>query len=152
MNIQAQRGVVLLVSLVLLLLLTIIAITASNQATLQQRMAANSQQQNSAFQAAESGLQAWAEQFQLAPAGFTAAPQNWSTGAGLAQYSAAADDANNCAGVIPAYSLNGDEGGTSFKYACYEIRSTGQSCPGSSCNAADNPATATHIQGYLVRY
>lgn len=152
MNIQAQRGAVLLVSLVLLLLLTIIAITASNQATLQQRMAANSQQQNTAFQAAESGLQAWAEQFNVAPLGFSATPQNWPTDAGLAQYNAEADVANSCAGVIPAFSMNADESGTSFKYACYEIQSTGQSCPGASCNAADNPATATHIQGYLVRY
>lgn len=152
MNIQSQRGVVLLISLVLLLLLTTIAITASNQATLQQRMAANSQQQNSAFQAAESGLQAWAEQFKIAPAGFTATPQNWPTGAGQAQYNATADNANNCAGVIPSVSLNADETAPLPKFACYEIQSTGQSCPDDACNAADNPATATHIQGYLVRY
>lgn len=152
MNNQSQRGAVLLISLILLLLLTMIAIAASNQATLQQRMAANSQQQNSAFQAAESGLQAWADQFKIAPVSFTATPLNWSTGAGQAQYNATADNANNCAGVIPAFSLNADESGTSFKYACYEIQSTGQSCPDAACNAADNPATATHIQGYLVRY
>ena len=152
MNNQSQRGIALLVSLVLLLLLTIIAITASNQATLQQRMAANSQQQNNAFQAAESGLQAWTDQFRLAPAGFTAIPQNWSTGAGTARYSATAPDAGNCGGVIPAYSLNGDETSPTPKFACYEVRSAGQSCPDANCNASDNPATATHILGYLVRY
>ena len=152
MNNQSQRGVVLLVSLLILLLLSMIAITASNQASLQQRMAANSQQQNSAFQAAESGLQAWADQFKIAPVSFTAIPVNWSTGAGQARYNATADNANNCAGVIPAYSLNADESGTSFKYACYEIQSTGESCPDAACNAADNPATATHVQAYLVRY
>jgi type IV pilus assembly protein PilX len=152
MNTQSQRGAVLLVSLVLLLLLTTIAITASNQATLQQRMAANSQQQNSAFQAAESGLQAWAKEFKVAPLSFTSTPQDWSTGAGQAKYNATAGIANNCTGVIPAFSLNADETGMTFKYACYEIQSTGQSCPDANCNAADNPATATHIQGYLVRY
>ena len=152
MNTQPQRGFVLLVSLVLLLLLTTIAIIASNQATLQQRMAANSQQQNSAFQAAESGLQAWAAQFKVAPIAFTATPLDWSTGAGQAKYNATASVANDCGGVIPSFSLNADESGTSFKYACYEIQSTGQSCPDNACNATDNPATATHIQGYLVRY
>ena len=152
MNTQSQRGSVLLISLILLLMLTMIAIGAATQATLQQRMAANSQQQQSAFQAAESGLQAWAEQFKVAPDSFNATPINWATGAGQARYAATAEDANNCVGVVPAYSLNADESGTTFKYACYEIQSTGQSCPDANCNAADNPATATHIQGYLVRY
>lgn len=51
-----QRGAVLVVSLIVLLLLTILAITASNTATLQERMASNAQEANVAFQAAESGL------------------------------------------------------------------------------------------------
>ena len=50
-----QRGVVLLVSLMLLLMLTILALTATNRSTLQERMAANSQDSNLAFQAAEAG-------------------------------------------------------------------------------------------------
>lgn len=149
MNIQSQRGVVLLISLVLLLLLTTIAITASNQATLQQRMAANSQQQNSAFQAAESGLQAWADQLPKSqvPAAFTATLQSWPTGAGQAQYNATAGIANNCADVIPAFSMDVTN---PRPPACYEIQSTGQSCPDAACNTADNPATAIHIQGYLA--
>ena len=48
-----QRGVVLLVSLMLLLMLTILALTATNRSTLQERMPANSQDSNLAFQAAE---------------------------------------------------------------------------------------------------
>ncbi len=50
-----QRGVVLLVSLMLLLMLTVLALTATNRSTLQERMAANSQDSNLAFQAAEAG-------------------------------------------------------------------------------------------------
>ncbi|MGG6259273.1 pilus assembly PilX family protein [Stutzerimonas stutzeri] len=57
---HSQQGTVLLVSLLLLLMLTIIAITAASQSNLQLRIASNSQQQNIAFQAAESGLQRWA--------------------------------------------------------------------------------------------
>jgi len=53
-----QRGATLLISLVLLLLLTLLALAAARSATLQQRMAGNLQQQNLAFQAAESGIAA----------------------------------------------------------------------------------------------
>lgn len=53
-----QRGAVLLVSLVILLLMTMLAITAVSTSSLQERMAFNSQQANTAFQAAESGLDA----------------------------------------------------------------------------------------------
>jgi len=53
-----QRGATLLVALVLLLLLTLLALTSARTATLQQRMSSNLQQQNLAFQAAESGIAA----------------------------------------------------------------------------------------------
>lgn len=150
-NYQKQSGVVLLVSLIMLLLLTVIAITAASQSTLQQRMAANAQQQNNSFQAAESGIQNWIEKFKIAPNSFST-NDSWNTGAGTARYTADAPAANNCVGVIPAISLNADEGNSTFQYGCYEIESVGQSCPDANCNANDNPATSTHIQGYLVRY
>lgn len=51
-----QRGIVLVVSLMMLLLLTVLAISASTTATLQERMAFNAQENNVAFQTAESGL------------------------------------------------------------------------------------------------
>ena len=152
MNQQSQRGMVLLISLVMLLLLTIIAITAANQSNLQVRMAANSQQQNNAFQAAESGLQKWVADFKLAPLAFDIPAVTWYAGAGHSRYEATADTANSCAGVIPAFSLNADEGSNSFQYACYEIRSTGQSCSDANCNASDNPAKAIHVLGYLEPY
>ncbi|MCY1278506.1 hypothetical protein D9M68_311670 [compost metagenome] len=53
---KTQRGAVLLVSLVLLLILTTLAITAASTSSLQERMSSNSQQSNTVFQAAESGL------------------------------------------------------------------------------------------------
>jgi hypothetical protein len=52
---KAQQGAVLLISLILLLLLTVLALTAANRSTLQERMAANSQDANMAFQTAEAG-------------------------------------------------------------------------------------------------
>ncbi|MCY1356633.1 hypothetical protein D9M69_430910 [compost metagenome] len=60
---QNQHGMALLVSLLLLLILTILAISMASTSTLQQRIASNSQQQNVAFQAAESGLQYWVDQY-----------------------------------------------------------------------------------------
>lgn len=51
-----QRGAVLIVSLVILLLLTVLAISASTTSSLQERMAFNAQENNIAFQTAESGL------------------------------------------------------------------------------------------------
>lgn len=51
-----QRGTALIMSLVILLILTILGVTAMGTATLEERMAGNTQETNKAFQAAESGL------------------------------------------------------------------------------------------------
>lgn len=51
-----QKGAALMVSLILLLILTAMAIAAARMSTLQVRMASNSQLENIAFQAAESGI------------------------------------------------------------------------------------------------
>lgn len=58
----AQRGTALIMALVFLLLLTMLGITASNTATLEERMAGNVKDQNLSFQAAETALahaEAW---------------------------------------------------------------------------------------------
>lgn len=147
----SQKGVALLVCLVLLLLLTVLAITAATQSTLQERMAANSQQQNIAFQAAESGIQGWLTKYQSNP---QIAPI--STGevklTNTTPYTASAAQPSNCFGVVQSYSLNAAEGSNSFQYACFDIQSTGKSCADSNCNDTDNPARAKHTQGQLVRY
>ncbi|NQD91985.1 hypothetical protein HP532_04875 [Pseudomonas sp. CrR25] len=53
---RGQHGAALVVSLIILLLLTVLAISASNTSSLQERMAFNAQENNIAFQTAESGL------------------------------------------------------------------------------------------------
>ncbi|MDN6871388.1 pilus assembly PilX family protein [Pseudomonas citronellolis] len=150
----SQSGMALLVSLILLLLLTIIAITAATRSSLQERMAANSQQQNVAFQAAESGIQGWIDSYLSNPRiqAISVTPPNTSDWAGKVKYSATAAVPGTCATVVPAYSLNGADGGGTFQYACFNIESTGKSCADTGCTDASNPARAKHLQGYLVRY
>lgn len=148
-----QNGMVLLVSLVLLLILTTIAITAASTSSLQVRMAANSQQQNIAFQAAESGLRAWLTQFEANPEiKALTVTGNLQETAQTVPYSAAAGTPGNCWDVIPAFSLDASEDNTSFRYACFNIQSTGESCADSACDDDSHPAQALHIQGHLVRY
>jgi type IV pilus assembly protein PilX len=53
---KKQSGVALIISLVVLLLLTMITVTALQVTSLEQKMAGNMQEQNVAFQAAESAL------------------------------------------------------------------------------------------------
>ncbi|QEY75499.1 pilus assembly PilX family protein [Pseudomonas denitrificans (nom. rej.)] len=150
----SQTGVALVVSLVLLLLLTIIAIAAASRSTLQERMAANSQQQNVAFQAAESGIQGWIDGYLKSPRiqAITVTPDENTDWAGKVKYSATAAAPGTCVSVIPAYSLNAADGGASFQYACFNIESTGKSCADTGCADSNNPARAKHLQGYLVRY
>lgn len=156
MNAQRQQaGMVLLVSLVLLLLLTIIAITAASQSTLQTRMAANSQQQNIAFQAAESGLSAWVKAYESTTVPvIDAFSVNGNMNSGnTVPYTASAPIPGTCWNVVPAASLNANEGGSgTFQYACFNIESTSKACADSTCKDADNPARADHLQGHLVRY
>jgi type IV pilus assembly protein PilX len=53
---KRQKGVALIISLVMLLLLTMITVTALQVTSLEHKMAGNMQEQNVAFQAAESAL------------------------------------------------------------------------------------------------
>jgi len=53
---KQQSGVALIISLVMLLLLTMITVTALQVTSLEEKMAGNMQEQNVAFQAAESAL------------------------------------------------------------------------------------------------
>ena len=57
-KINQKDGAVLIISLIMLLLLTIIGITAIQITLLEEKMAGNLQEQNIAFQAAESALRA----------------------------------------------------------------------------------------------
>ncbi|MDX1297265.1 MAG: PilX N-terminal domain-containing pilus assembly protein [Pseudomonas sp.] len=134
MNMHKQRGVVLLVSLLLLLMLTLIAITAANQSSLQLRISSNSQQQNAAFQAAESGLQRWTNTYfgNASNANFPAEATAVQVGSSNERFSVTTLYTGPCAGNgIGRVSLN-----------CFEIRSTGETCESGSCTA-----TAVHRQG-----
>lgn len=51
-----QRGTTLIVAMIILMVLTMLGVTALNTTTLEERMAANSQEVNRAFQAAEAGI------------------------------------------------------------------------------------------------
>lgn len=55
-NIRRERGTALIMSLVILLILTILGVTAMGTASLEEKMAGNTQEINKAFQAAESGV------------------------------------------------------------------------------------------------
>jgi len=52
-----QRGAVLITALVLLVILTMLGLSSMTTNTMEERMAANSQEKNRAFQAAETGLE-----------------------------------------------------------------------------------------------
>ncbi len=56
-NIQKQQGAALIVGLILLVVITILAISGMNTATTELAMARNDQNQENAFQAAETGLE-----------------------------------------------------------------------------------------------
>lgn len=62
---QRQRGAVLIISLIFLLVLTLIGVSAMQGTTMQERMSANMQDRNVAFQASEAALRAgedWLQQ------------------------------------------------------------------------------------------
>ncbi|HKJ07798.1 MAG TPA: PilX N-terminal domain-containing pilus assembly protein [Gammaproteobacteria bacterium] len=74
-----QRGSVLVVSLLILLVMTLIGVTAMNTSTLEQKMAYNFRDHQTAFQAAEAALrdgEAFVEANSLGPSDFSAACTN----------------------------------------------------------------------------
>ncbi len=149
MKISNQRGVALIVSLLLLLMLTLIAITAANQSSLQLRISSNSQEQNTAFQAAESGLVKWTETYfqssnYTAPAATFAPTNDLSAGATTNVSSASTREAFTIfAFSNPKTCLKSGMRPGSIQLYCFEIQSTGQACDSSgNCGA-----TAVHRQG-----
>jgi Tfp pilus assembly protein PilX len=125
-----ERGMVLLVSLILLLVLTILAITAASTSSLQQRMASNAQEQNTAFQAAESGLATWMTLFLNG----TAIPAGWQNAGSNAQYAINTDQ--------QAYCIGGSMGVGGAIFDCYHTTSNART---------DTGARSRHQMGYLDR-
>ncbi len=122
-----QKGAVLLVSMVLLLMLTIMAITVASNSSLQQRMSSNAQDQNLAFQAAETGWARWTMWFE-GTANAPATPDDIRLPSGNATIESAIDNTEaNCL--------------QNAKYTCHHMTIT----------ARATNATAVHSMGYLVR-
>lgn len=130
-NFHQQRGVALLVSLILLLLLTIIAITAASTSTLQQRMANNAQDQNTSFQAAESGLANWMRLFNAG----TAIPAGNQPAGNNTVFNLSVNTQANCLPI----SLNVSGG---FEFTCHHVTSNAETATG---------ARSRHQMGYLER-
>jgi Tfp pilus assembly protein PilX len=122
-----QKGAVLLVSMILLLMLTIMAITVASNSSLQQRMSANAQDQNLAFQAAETGWARWVMWFEDTA--------NAPTFANIAGASGIATVGVPVTNGIEANCLQDS------KFTCHHMTIT--------ATAAN--ATAVHSMGYLVR-
>lgn len=122
-----QKGAVLLVSMILLLMLTIIAITVASNSSLQQRMSANAQDQNIAFQAAETGWARWTMWFEGTP-NAPATEGDIRLPSGNATITSVID--NTEASCMQ-----------SAKYTCHHMTIT----------ATTANATAVHSMGYLVR-
>ncbi len=98
----AQRGAVLIVSLIFLLLLTVIGLSAVRDATLQERMAGNTRDVNTAFQAAELSLR----QAEAYLQGATVGPFNGSSG--LFKYCGVGETGTGC--VVPVWSNKASTG------------------------------------------
>ncbi|TLP77830.1 hypothetical protein FEA48_01150 [Pseudomonas nitroreducens] len=148
-----QRGMALIVSLMLLLILTVLAIAMASNSTLQQRISANAQQQNIAFQAAESGLQFWVTRFAqsgTAPAnGISMTVEPRSGVSGSAQVSLNSSFIE-CAKFLPPQSMSVAAG--TLTYTCYQVSSQAKACKNlSSCDvtSSDGQARALHRRSYI---
>jgi len=139
----SQQGTVLLVSLLLLLMLTIIAITAASQSNLQLRIASNAQQQNTAFQAAESGLQRWANEYFSRSDADPNLVGNIAVSHSEGQFEAAPTLASS----LPLTEGMGiTEPG--LRLYRFEVRSVGQAC---GANGDDCNISTAHRQGFQNR-
>lgn len=150
---NTQRGMALVVSLVLLLILTVLAIAMASNSTLQQRISANAQQQNIAFQAAESGLQYWVTQFAqsgTALANGTLHPVTPTSGnSGSAQVRLDTTFIE-CAKFIPSQSMSVAAG--TLTYTCYQVSSQAKACKDlTNCTvtSSDGQARALHRRSYI---
>jgi len=157
-----QRGATLLISLVLLLVLTILALAAGRNATLQQRMASNLQQQNLAFQYAENGIQAAILRLQDE----STRPQQSSpkclfsdTGTGVTEeWADNCNSADNNGYVVEveevdctgAGGIAGNSGGAvSIGVGSNTINLTGGTCYRITSRGRYQEAKAVHQQGYM---
>lgn len=149
-RLNPQRGMALIVSLLLLLILTVLAISMATTSTLQQRIAGNSQQQNIAFQAAESGLNAWVKQFTQDGTQLTSLQLEATSGTSGSAKVSLSTTSIDCAKFLPAQSISVAAG--SLAYNCYQVNSQAKACHDlNNCNvtASDGQARALHRRSYI---
>jgi type IV pilus assembly protein PilX len=139
---------VLAVSLILLLLLTILAITASTSSSLQERMAGNAQENNVAFQAAESALANLSSQVEGGgvPAGDDVLALTYPTRTVRARMQSASRYAEGS-------SLDAEENSGTPLILIYDFTSSATLDASATTAAAitDDNTNARHLQGYRDR-
>ena len=148
---KKQSGIALLVSLILLLLLTIVAVTASNTASLQERAALNAQQQNSAFQTAESALDAITNSI---------SPNNTNALNLQTDYNTDTDKGTNSFATVSRTEELGNTLDDKRKVYIFTYRGCGSALPKNELTITDCPennasvqagVTAKHAQGYRIQ-
>ena len=123
-NRTRQSGAVLIVAMIILVILTLLGVTAMNTTSLQERIAANTQEQVHAFQAAETGLNlAFADNLAYDIS------STYTGGATLTPFAGSADSASYIPTFMgfsppPPGSLYS---ATSFQAAHFNFRATGNS-------------------------
>lgn len=144
---KQQGGMVLLVSLLLLLMITLLALSAANRSTLQERMAANSQDANRNFQAAQSGVSAAYSRIDGIQPGNSSA---WKSAVGnYSRYCANIEIKKEPVTLTRFTESQGNAlgvGKTSVKYYAAEVTVNGAQSDDINCA---NPL-AVHVSGYLI--
>lgn len=136
---QSQRGAALVVGLVLLLVITMLAVTSMNTSTVQLMMAGNKQFAESAFQAAETGINRalLAGAFNTQDA--TVEPEALvSTSYGRAKVGSQTEFQAQTAVPGGGFSIGGDD---TFSAYHFEVVSTGR---------AERASTSRHRQSFYI--
>ena len=130
-----QKGAALVVSLILLLVLTLLGVSGLSTATLELTMAGNTQFQENAFQAAETGI----ERALVAPGMNTGIPLVFPEAAAFPADPNTTIAWNNAFQTLglppPGFSLD------DFSSYHFQITSTGR---------GTRNATSTHVQGFFI--
>jgi len=124
---SAQRGAVLIVSLIMLVILTILGVTGMTTSSLEEKMAANSQESYRAFQAAEVGIGAAYNQSGTFGLGPTSTPPTTIGASGMSFETATRFE--GFSRPPPSSAPSSSESGA-LQFAHFETRSTGTTSSG----------------------
>jgi len=140
---KQQRGAALVVGLILLVVITVLAVSGMSTATTELAMARNDQNYESAFQAAETGLEHSIAQGSfntLGPTSLTQIISTHETVDATIQYESST--------LVPdrSFSLGVGSGVSAYHFVA-TAQATSQRDPG---NPTDRDSTATHTQAFYV--